>query len=210
MRWSHRVQGRSCQRSKWLASRQSRRQPAAGISPGSTDGFLPRVRVTAGSRAAAGGPGPRDPVPASRPGARLWRARAAAARGRRSGPGGTRRAPPTGWGSGRALGPGGSRRTSFAAMAKAAGVSRSWLYTQQDLVAAIRRLQDRQPTNERTGPQPASVASIQRRLEAALSRIKQLRAENSDLTRRLETAYGEIRRLRGTCHSPEGQGPDSY
>ncbi|MER6639165.1 DUF6262 family protein [Streptomyces microflavus] len=71
-------------------------------------------------------------------------------------------------------------RTSFAAMARAAGVSRSWLYTQQDLVTAIRRLQDRQPTNERTGPQPASVASIQRRLEAALSRIKQLRAENSE------------------------------
>ncbi|GGZ40267.1 DUF6262 family protein [Streptomyces bluensis] len=93
-------------------------------------------------------------------------------------------------------------RTSFAAIAKAAGVSRSWLYTQHDLVAAIRRLQDRQPTNERTGPQPASVASLQRRLEAALSRIKQLRAENSDLTRRLETAYGEIRRLRGTCRSP--------
>ncbi|MER6087643.1 hypothetical protein [Streptomyces bluensis] len=34
------------------------------------------------------------------------------------------------------------------------------------------------------------------------TRIKQLRAENSDLTRRLETAYGEIRRLRGTCRSP--------
>lgn len=101
-------------------------------------------------------------------------------------------------------------RTSFAAVAKAAGVSRSWLYTQQDLVAAIRRLQDRQPTNERTGPQPASVASIQSRLEAALSRIKQLRAENSDLTRRLETAYGEIRRLRGTCRSPEEQDSGGY
>ncbi|MFI5808520.1 hypothetical protein [Streptomyces sp. NPDC051561] len=29
-------------------------------------------------------------------------------------------------------------RTSFAGIAKAAGVSRSWLYTQPDLVAAIR------------------------------------------------------------------------
>ncbi|MFF3941470.1 DUF6262 family protein [Streptomyces phaeofaciens] len=90
--------------------------------------------------------------------------------------------------------PGG--RTSFAAIAKAAGVSRSWLYTQPDLVTAIRQLQDRQPATERAGPQPASVASIQRRLETALARIKQLRAENSDLARRLETAYGEIRRLR--------------
>ena len=87
-------------------------------------------------------------------------------------------------------------RTSFAAIAKTAGVSRSWLYTQHDLVTAIRQLQNRQPAAERTGAQPASVASIQRRLEAALARIKQLRAENSDLARRLETAYGEIRRPR--------------
>ncbi|MGW0190658.1 DUF6262 family protein [Streptomyces sp. NPDC003362] len=87
-------------------------------------------------------------------------------------------------------------RTSFAAIAKTARVSRSWLYTQPDLVAAIRQLQDRQPAADRTGAQPASIASIQRRLETALARIKQLRAENSDLARRLETAYGEIRRLR--------------
>jgi hypothetical protein len=87
-------------------------------------------------------------------------------------------------------------RTSFAAIAKAAGVSRSWLYTQPDLVAAIRQLQDRQPASERAGSQPASVASVQRRLEIALARIKQLRAENSNLAGRLETAYGEIRKLR--------------
>ncbi|MEU0119054.1 DUF6262 family protein [Streptomyces bobili] len=85
---------------------------------------------------------------------------------------------------------------SFAAIAKTAGVSRSWLYTQHDLVTAIRQLQNRQPTIERTGSQPASVASLRRRLDAALGRIKQLRAENNDLARRLETAYGEIRRLR--------------
>ncbi|MFE9469364.1 DUF6262 family protein [Streptomyces virginiae] len=87
-------------------------------------------------------------------------------------------------------------RTSFAAIAKTAGVSRSWLYTQHDLVTAIRQLQNHQPAIERTGAQPASVASLRRRLEAALGRIKQLRAENHDLARRLETAYGEIRRLR--------------
>ncbi|MGV9252361.1 tyrosine-type recombinase/integrase [Streptomyces sp. NPDC003697] len=53
-----------------------------------------------------------------------------------------------------------------------------------------------QQHRQQTGAQPASVGSIQCRLEAALTRIKQLRAENSDLARRLETAYGEIRRLR--------------
>ncbi|MFC9429590.1 DUF6262 family protein [Streptomyces sp. NPDC056987] len=91
--------------------------------------------------------------------------------------------------------------TSFAAIAKEAGVSRSWLYTQQDLVTAIRQLQNRQPSSQRTGPQPASITSIQRRLDVALARIKQLRTENSDLSTRLETAYGEIRRLRGISHS---------
>ncbi|WP_189788509.1 DUF6262 family protein [Streptomyces capitiformicae] len=86
--------------------------------------------------------------------------------------------------------------TSFAAIAKEAGVSRSWLYTQQDLLTAIRQLQNRRPSSQRTGLQPASATSIQRRLEIALTRINHLRAENSELTRRLETAYGEVRRLR--------------
>jgi chromosome segregation ATPase len=87
--------------------------------------------------------------------------------------------------------------TSFAAIAKSANVSRSWLYTQDDLAAAIRQLQQRQPTATRTGPQPATVNSLRRRLESALGRIKQLREENSALKSQLETAYGEIRRLRG-------------
>ncbi|MCX5191772.1 transposase [Streptomyces sp. NBC_00268] len=84
-----------------------------------------------------------------------------------------------------------SSHTSFAAIAKEAGVSRSWLYTQQDLVTAIRQLQNRQPSSQRTGSQPASIAFIQRRLEIALARIKQLRAENSELT---PTARDGIRR----------------
>jgi len=93
----------------------------------------------------------------------------------------------------------GTAPVSVAGIAKAAGVSRSWLYTQTDLMTAIQQIQQRQPAPTRTGPQPASVASLQRRLDTALARIKQLRGENADLTRQLETAYGEIRRLR---HSP--------
>ncbi|WP_405551125.1 hypothetical protein [Streptomyces sp. NBC_01171] len=62
-------------------------------------------------------------------------------------------------------------------------------------------MQNRQPSSQRTGPHPASSTSIQRRLDLALARIKQLRAEDSDLSTRLETAYGEIRRLRGISHS---------
>jgi hypothetical protein len=51
-------------------------------------------------------------------------------------------------------------QTTFAAIAKTAGVSRSWLYTQHDHVTAIRQLQNRQPATERTGSQPASVTSL--------------------------------------------------
>jgi hypothetical protein len=91
------------------------------------------------------------------------------------------------------------RPSTVAGLAATAGVSRSWLYTQPDLIAAIRQLQQRQPAPERTGPQPANVASLRHRLDTALARIKQLRADNADLTRQLETAHGEIRRLR---HAP--------
>jgi hypothetical protein len=90
------------------------------------------------------------------------------------------------------------RPTTVAGLAKAAGVSRSWLYTQTDLMSAIRQLRQRQPATDRIGPQPATLTSLQHRLDTALARIKQLRADNTDLTRQLEAAHGEIRRLRHT------------
>jgi Family of unknown function (DUF6262) len=88
---------------------------------------------------------------------------------------------------------------TVAGLAKAAGVSRSWLYTQPDLIAAVRQLQQRHPTPQRTGAQPATVTSLRQRLDTALARIKQLRADNAGLARQLETAHGEIRRLRHTA-----------
>jgi len=57
-------------------------------------------------------------------------------------------------------------------------------------------MKGRAPSPLRTGRQPASGDSLQRRLDAAQHRLTQLRAQNRDLTRRLETAHGEIRRLR--------------
>jgi hypothetical protein len=94
------------------------------------------------------------------------------------------------------------RPATIAGLAHTAGVSRSWLYTQTDLITAIRQLQQRHPAATRTGQQPATPASIHRRLDTALARIKQLRADNTELTRQLEAAHGEIRRLRS-------QGPPS-
>jgi hypothetical protein len=90
----------------------------------------------------------------------------------------------------------GRQTVTVAGIARQANVSRSWLYTQQDLIAAISQLQERRPAPARTGRQPASEASLQRRLEVAVTRNKALREQVDDLTRRLEAAHGEIRRLR--------------
>jgi cell division protein FtsB len=90
------------------------------------------------------------------------------------------------------------RPATIVAVADAAAVSRSWLYTQKDLIAAISQLQQRTTTSSRTGRHPATDASLQRRLETALARNKTLREQVTDLTRRLEAAHAEIRRRRAT------------
>jgi hypothetical protein len=92
---------------------------------------------------------------------------------------------------------------TVAGIASAAGVSRSWLYTQDDLRAAIAELRQRRPAPSRSGqPTAASDESLRRRLEASQARSRQLREENRDLKRRLEAAYGEIRRLRALTGTP--------
>ncbi|MGW7261269.1 DUF6262 family protein [Streptomyces sp. NPDC054834] len=93
-------------------------------------------------------------------------------------------------------------RPTVVGIANAAGVSRSWLYTQTDLIAAINQLQQRAPAPHRSPRHAASDASLQRRLETALERNRQLRDQVADLTRKLETAHGEIRRLRTLTAAP--------
>ncbi|BFU47696.1 MULTISPECIES: DUF6262 family protein [unclassified Krasilnikovia] len=94
---------------------------------------------------------------------------------------------------------------TVAGIARAAGVSRSWLYTQTDLIAAITSLRRHTTQTARTTPHPASEASLRRRLDTALHRIKQLREANADLTKRLEIAHGHIRDLR--CTQTPGNRP---
>ena len=53
---------------------------------------------------------------------------------------------------------------TFAGVAKAAGVSRSWLYTQPDISGQIRRL--RQKTNGASSPAPSREPADQRRVAA--------------------------------------------
>ena len=85
---------------------------------------------------------------------------------------------------------------TFAGVAQAAGISRSWLYTQPDISGQIRRL--RQQTNAagcRAIPaaQRATDASLRARLAAALGRNKQLADENARLRRQLARALGDQR-----------------
>lgn len=85
---------------------------------------------------------------------------------------------------------------SFDSVSREAKVSRSWLYSQQDLRTEIERLRQRRPAQAPATPpdrQRASDASLLRRLEAATSRIQQLEAENRQLQDALARALGERR-----------------
>lgn len=86
---------------------------------------------------------------------------------------------------------------TFAGVAQAAGVSRSWLYTQPDISGQIRRL--RQEANAAGGipsAQRATDASLRARLSAALDRNKQLADENARLRRQLARSLGDQRTAR--------------
>jgi hypothetical protein len=98
---------------------------------------------------------------------------------------------------------------TFAGVAKTAGISRSWLYTQPDISSQIRRL--RQETNAASSaggipaPQRATDASLRARLTAALDRNRQLADENARLRRQLAHALGDQRSARTRSgNDPEG------
>lgn len=85
---------------------------------------------------------------------------------------------------------------TFETVARAAAVSRSWLYTQPDIREQIHRLREA----TRTAPAPAVPArqrstdpSLIARLEAAHTRIAQLTEDNQRLRRQLAHALGEQR-----------------
>jgi len=86
---------------------------------------------------------------------------------------------------------------TFAAVAQAAGVSRSWLYTQPDISGQIRRLRKSKDDAGSAGAIPtaqrATDASLRARLAAALDRNRQLADENARLRRQLARALGDQR-----------------
>jgi hypothetical protein len=94
---------------------------------------------------------------------------------------------------------------SFDAVARQAGISRSWLYSQPDIRAEVQRLRDatrRSPTPRIPATQRASNASLLARLHAALERNRKLAADNQRLRRQLAHALGD-RRSAPTGITPE-------
>jgi hypothetical protein len=85
---------------------------------------------------------------------------------------------------------------TFQAVAAAAEVSRSWLYTQADIKDEICRLRaQRRPKTRTTAPdqQRADEASLRHRLDLATQRNRELAAENQRLRRQLARALGLLR-----------------
>ena len=97
---------------------------------------------------------------------------------------------------------------TFAAIATAAGISRSWLYTKPDISDRIRRLRGKTDGAGSAGAVPAGQrvtdASLRARLAAALDRNKQLADDNARLRRQLARALGEQRSSR----TRSGNDPD--
>ena len=86
------------------------------------------------------------------------------------------------------------RAVTFEAVAAAAGVSRSWLYTQADLRADITGMRGDRPQQPRATRSSASTESLRARLNASLERNRELSAEIDRLRHQLALALGHSRR----------------
>src|SRR5919108_2110556 len=81
---------------------------------------------------------------------------------------------------------------SFQAVARRAGISRQWLYTQPALRAEIEQLRDRARARTDGVParQRATEASLRQRLDTLRAENQRLREENANLKTELAIAYG--------------------
>jgi hypothetical protein len=93
---------------------------------------------------------------------------------------------------------------TFESVARHAGVSRSWIYTQADIKDEIHRLRElsqRQPNAAIPSPQRASDDSLRQRLELADHRNRELADENQRLRRQLAHTLGQLRDDSPTCRA---------
>ena len=88
---------------------------------------------------------------------------------------------------------------TFASVARAAGISRSWLYTQPDIRDQIQQLRGTRspgPASAIPASQRATDTSLRARLTTSLHRNQQLAEENARLRRQLARALGDHRSTR--------------
>lgn len=93
---------------------------------------------------------------------------------------------------------------TFAAIAREAGVDRSWLYSQTDLAQQIAGLRDQTsaPLKARPRHERASAESLRTRLAAAHETIESLRAEVAQQRTEHRALRDQIARLRGADWEP--------
>lgn len=86
----------------------------------------------------------------------------------------------------------GGEPVTFSSVARAAGVSRSWLYRQPHLRAEVDRLRrpGRQPV---PSTQRASTDSLRQRLDTTLAEIQRLKLENQQLREQVARRFGQQR-----------------
>ncbi len=85
------------------------------------------------------------------------------------------------------------QQVNVSAVARKAGVDRSYLYEHPDLLERIRALGSSRSAHRPTRPaaEQASLESLRARLEVAHAELTRLRAENDQLRRTLERGLGE-------------------
>jgi hypothetical protein len=94
---------------------------------------------------------------------------------------------------------------SFSTVAQSAGVSRGWLYRQDQIRDLISRQRALKPPAARVTAQRATADSLRQRLDAARAEITRLRAENRTLRDQLARHLG-LQRTQRAENAP-GQHP---
>lgn len=86
-----------------------------------------------------------------------------------------------------------ARPVTVSGVAALAGVDRSYIYNQPDLLEEIRRRRTAEPVKlaRRPAADRATIASLQARLTSAHDEIARLKAENRTIRERLAIALGE-------------------
>lgn len=93
---------------------------------------------------------------------------------------------------------------TFQQVARRAGVSRQWLYSQPELRTEIEKLRQR-PRQGAPARERSSEASLHQRLRTTLDENRILRDENRGLKHELALAYGAQR-----APAPRGDGSDPH